>query len=242
MSPPDPLLHALGRNVRTRRNSRGWSREALAGKSGLSARFLGDVEGGRANISVVKLARVARALGATAADLLAPGRARTVALLGLRGAGKSTVGPLLAKALDVTFVELDALIEERAGLSLYDIFSVHGERLYRRHEAEALEEFLSEGRPAVLATGGGLIAARDTYDRLQRDCITVWLRADSEDHMRRVELQGDRRPMENRDDAMAELRDILDDREPLYAEADVVVDTSGRAPSDVAAAIQNALV
>ncbi len=235
------LVQALGKNVRERRRGRGLTRAALAERSGLSARFLGEVEAGRANISVVKLSRVARSLGCTAADLLQLHDAPTVALLGLRGAGKSTVGPELARRLGVPFVELDQLVEQRAGLPLYDVFSVHGESLYRRLEAEALADFLARAEPAVLATGGGIVSSRETFDRLKRACVTVWLRARPEDHMGRVVAQGDQRPMQAREDAMTELRQILGTRAPLYAEADLVVDTSGASPREVVERVSDAL-
>lgn len=235
------LIRWLGRSVRARREQRSLSRSALAERCGLSSRFLADLEAGRANISVVKLARVARALETTAADLLRKPSLPTVALLGLRGAGKSTVGPELARRLGVPFVELDALVEARAGISLYDVFSVHGESLYRRLEAEAIDEHLARHEPSVLATGGGVVTVRETYDRLKRGCVTVWLRAAPQDHMERVISQGDRRPIESQEDAMADLRQILAARTPLYAEADLVVETSGVPPLAVADRIETAL-
>lgn len=236
------LVRALGRNVRELRRQRGWSLATLAHESHLSARFVGQVEGGQANISVAKLARIARALHTTAAELLHARSHPTVALLGLRGAGKSTVGPELARRLGVPFVELDRRVEDRAGLPLYDVFSVHGEAFYRRLEAETLAAFLAEGAPAVLATGGGVVTSRETYDRLRRACLTVWLRARPEDHMERVVAQGDERPMQASADAMAELRQILAERAPLYAEADLVVDTSDASPDEVVERIQHALI
>ena len=237
----EPLVHWLGHNVRALRRGRGWSLSTLAEESGLSSRFVGQVESGQANISVVNLARIARALHTSAAELLEPHTQPTVALLGLRGAGKSTVGPELGRRLGVPFMELDRLVEDRAGLPLYDIFSVHGEGYYRRMEAEALAGFLADGEPAVLATGGGVVTARETFERLKRACVTVWLRARPEDHMDRVVAQGDDRPMRSREDAMAELRQILADRAPLYAEADLVVDTSDAAPDEIVERIQRAL-
>ena len=117
----------------------------------------------------------------------------------------------------------------------------HAEGFYRRMESESLAAFLSQGEPAVLATGGGVVTARETYERLKRACVTVWLRARPEDHMDRVVAQGDERPMAARDDAMAELRQILASRAPLYAEADLVVDTSDGAPGEIVDRIQTAL-
>jgi len=236
------IVHVLGRNLRTRRRRRGWSLARLAKESGLSARFVGQVEHGSANISIVNLAHLAAALRTSAAELLRSEARTSVALLGLRGAGKSTVGPELARRLGVGFVELDQLVEERSGLPLFDVFSVHGEGFYRRMEADALATFLAGDEPAVLATGGGVVTARETYDSLKRSCVTVWLRARPEDHMDRVVAQGDERPMAAREDAMAELRQILASRAPLYAEADLVVDTSDGTPDDIVTRIQEALI
>ncbi len=244
MDPHDVrLLRALGARVRARRVGREWTLASLADACGLSRRFLADVEAGRANISVANLARLARALGASPAALLEAPGAPTVALLGLRGAGKSTVGEALAKRLDVPFFELDALVEEAAGLPLPEIFAVHGEAHYRRLESRALEDFLAAGRPAVLATGGGIVNSRETFDLLRRGAVTVWLRAKPEDHMDRVVRQGDRRPIakSGRAAAMAQLRRILAAREPFYAEADFAVDTSRVAAKDVVAEIEDAL-
>ena len=216
----------------------------LAEVCGISRRFLADVESGRANISIVNLSRIARALGTSAAGLLEETGTLTVALLGLRGAGKSTVGAALAKRLGVPFVELDALVEEAAGLPLQEIFAVHGEAQYRRLESRALEQFLARGERAVLATGGGIVNSRETFDLLKRSAATVWLRATPEDHMDRVVRQGDRRPIATKGgqkSAMSQLRHILAAREPLYGEADVTVQTSGLTPREVVADVEQAL-
>jgi len=225
----DPLL-ALGRTVRGLRTARGLTLKALASRSGVSVRFLVQVEAGRGNISVLKLSSLARALGTTASRILEarPGAAgaRVIALLGLRGAGKSTVGRRLARRLALPFVELDRRIEQAAGLSLAEIFSVHGEAYYRRLERDVLERVLGEGRPLVLATGGGLVAAPETYALLRDRAHTVWLHARPDDHWSRVVQQGDRRPMADHPQAMAELRALLAAREPLYALAAQTVRTS----------------
>lgn len=235
------LMSALGRAVRLRRRERGLTRAELAERASLSPRYLSELEAGRANISVVKLSRVARALDTTASELLEAERVPTVALLGLRGAGKSTIGRVLATRLDVPFHELDELVAQRAGLPLAEIFAVHGETLYRRLEVEALDEFLARGASAVLATGGGIVTNRDAFDRVRRSCKTVWLRALPEEHMDRVARQGDVRPMAASANAMAELRQLLTEREPLYAEAEVTVDTSERAIDEIAGWIASAL-
>ena len=151
---------------------------------------------------------------------------KLVALIGLRGAGKSTVGPELARLLARPFVELDSLIEDEAGLGLEEIFALHGEGYYRRLEREVLSRFVSTGSAAVLATGGSLVTDRGTFDLLSGSAVTVWLQARPELHLSRVAAQGDRRPMAGRADPLAELRLLLRVREPLYREAEIAVDTS----------------
>jgi XRE family aerobic/anaerobic benzoate catabolism transcriptional regulator len=225
----DPLLARLGRTVREARAARGLTLRELAARSGLSSRFLVQVEGGRGNLSVRSLAAVARALGTTPAVLLADGvppRPPVIALLGLRGAGKTTIGRRLARRLHRPFVELDRRIERAAGLSLGEIFSLHGEEYYRRLERHALEAILDAGRPVVVATGGSLVTSPETYALLRQRALTVWLRAEPEDHWNRVVQQGDRRPMADHPQAMAELRRLLSARESLYAEAAHTIDTS----------------
>jgi XRE family aerobic/anaerobic benzoate catabolism transcriptional regulator len=227
---PDRLIATLGARIRALRSARGFTLKALAERAELSARFLVQLESGTANVSVRKLATLARALGTTPAELLSGpgGEAETpvIALLGLRGAGKSTIGRRLARRLRVPFVELDRRIEEGAGLSLDEIFALHGQDYYRRLERDALEALLAEDRPAVVATGGGIVTSPDTYAFLRRRALTVWLRADAEDHWNRVVQQGDRRPMADNPEAMAELRRLLAERQPLYAEATHTIDTS----------------
>jgi XRE family aerobic/anaerobic benzoate catabolism transcriptional regulator len=228
------ILTALGRRARALRLERGWTLREVAERSGVSPRFLVQLEGGRGNISVKRLADVARALDTTPAALLADTQERAervVALLGLRGAGKTTIGRRLAKRLRVSFVELDRRIEQAAELSLAELFSLHGEDYYRRLERDVLTSVLDERRAMVLATGGGIVTSPDTYALLRRSAVTIWLRARPEDHWNRVVRQGDRRPMADHPQAMADLRTLLASREPLYAAAAHTIDTSAR-PAD----------
>lgn len=238
----DRLLAILGTRIRAMRAARGFTLKDLAERAQLSARFLVQLESGAANVSVRKLDALARALGTTAAELLAErgreAKPPVIALLGLRGAGKTTIGKRLGRRLRIPFVELDRRVEEAAGLSLDEIFALHGQDYYRRLEREALETVLAQGRPTVVATGGGIVTSRETYALLRREAVTVWLRADAEDHWNRVVQQGDRRPMADNPGAMAELRRLLAARQPLYAEAAHVVDTSRLDVDEAVAAIE----
>ena len=225
------LLPAVGASVRRLRDGLGLTRRELAKKSGVSERFLADLEGGQGNISVLRLHDVARALGSSAAELLLAARPertdrKLVALVGLRGAGKSTIGKALAARLRVPFVELDALVEKEAGLSLSAIFSLHGEAYYRRLARGALSRFLAEADAAVIATGGGVVTDRESFKLLMKRARTVWLQATPEDHWKRVLEQGDVRPSAASPHAQEELRALLKAREPLYAQAELAVDTS----------------
>lgn len=236
---PTDVLEVLGARTREIRLARRWTLRDLAERSGVSVRFIVQLEAGRGNISIKRLADLAQAFGIAPADLirqpddelLPP---EIIALLGLRGAGKTTIGRQVARRLHLRFVELDRRIEKAADMSLGELFSLYGEEHYRRLEREALTQLLAEKRSVVLATGGGIVSSPDTFALLKRHAVTVWLRAAPEDHWNRVVGQGDRRPMADHPQAMADLRALLSAREPLYAAARHTVDTSGRTVTTIA--------
>ncbi|WP_374663452.1 helix-turn-helix transcriptional regulator [Ramlibacter sp.] len=272
-------LAELGARVRAWRARRGMTRRQLAVDSGLSERFLADVEGGKGNVSINSLAAAARALNITIIDLLqdaprpplaraqgllarlddnqldqaytllstnfgladAEGREKRVALVGLRGAGKSTLGAQLAAQRQVPFVELDREIEREAGTSMSEILLLHGQAGYRRYERRALLRIAEQHADGVvMTTGGSIVSERETFDLLQSHFWCVWIKASPEEHMSRVVAQGDMRPFgaarpEEADmspgvmgEALEDIRRILASREALYARADAVVDTAAR--------------
>lgn len=155
-------------------------------------------------------------------------RRQHIALIGLRGAGKSTLGEALAVELKVPFIELDREIEREAGTGLSEIFLLYGQQGYRRYERRCLEKTLESHKRCVIATGGSIVSEPATYDLLLAACFTVWLKAQPEEHMARVVAQGDTRPMQGNQQAMDDLRRILDSRSMLYAQANATVNTSGR--------------
>jgi XRE family aerobic/anaerobic benzoate catabolism transcriptional regulator len=240
------LLLRLGATVRWKRTQLQMTLHALAEKAGVSERFLVQLEAGQGNISVARLEDVAEALGSTGAELLGlatrlgdldratPG---VIALVGLRGAGKSSIGRAVAKKLGAPFVELDELIVREAQMTLSTIFEIHGERYYRQVEREVLRRLLDEGKPCVVATGGSIVTDAETWAMLRTRATTVWLRATPQEHWDRVVAQGDVRPMRDRPRAMNELRQLLSARTPLYEEAAVVVDTSKKKPAAVVDAV-----
>jgi XRE family aerobic/anaerobic benzoate catabolism transcriptional regulator len=153
-------------------------------------------------------------------------RRKRVALIGLRGAGKSTLGTKLAKEMGVPFIELDREIEKDAGMPQTEIFSLYGQSGYRRIENRTLARVLAEHDRAVLSVGGGVVSEKETYDHLLANCYTVWVKALPEEHMERVMAQGDFRAMADNDEAMEDLRRILEAREPLYRQADMQLETA----------------
>jgi len=281
----DPGSHsylvAIGTRIRNLRTQRGLNRKMLAAQSGVSERFLAELETGSGNASVLLLRHLARALDVPVTSLLTEGRepsaelvhtteflrhlapeelhdvqqwlskrfgeARAadrrnrVALIGLRGAGKSTIGAALAKKLDVPFFELDRLIEKASGVPLSAMFDLYGQSGFRRFERTCLDELLAGQPRFVLATGGSIVSEATTFKRLLASCYTVWLRATPEDHMKRVIAQGDMRPMSQSSEAMTDLKRILAEREPLYAKADLTIDTSDTSLASALSAVAKQL-
>ncbi|HSF16480.1 MAG TPA: shikimate kinase [Vicinamibacteria bacterium] len=236
------FLRELGRKLRAERALRGLSQQSLAQAAQLSPRYLSQLEAGRGNVSILRLNDISRALGVPLHELVRVKREDPiVSLIGLRGAGKSTIGPHLAGEMQCPFIELDALVEEEAGLSLDDLFALHGERYYRRLERDVLVRAISAKRSFILATGGGLVTERATFDLLKGNTVTVWLHARPELHLARVIAQGDRRPMAGRSDPLSEIHALLREREPLYREADFALDTSELLPDAAAREIAREL-
>ncbi|MBI3704396.1 MAG: helix-turn-helix transcriptional regulator [Rhizobiales bacterium] len=157
-------------------------------------------------------------------------RRRRIALIGLRGGGKSTLGRLLAERLEVPFIELDREIEKRSGATLSEIFEMFGQETFRRAEHDALSDVLRQHENFVVATSGSIVAEPSTLELLLSSCFTVWVRADPQEHMKRVMAQGDMRPIANNASAMEDLVSILKSREPLYAKAEVALATTGKTP------------
>ncbi len=176
--------------------------------------------------SVVREVRLtaARILGDGAA---APGRSRRIALIGLRGAGKSSLGQALADDLGCPFIELSREIERMAGCGTGEIQALYGQNAYRRYERRALEETIRDQAESVIATPGGIISDGGSFNLLLSRCTTIWLQATPEDHMKRVMAQGDMRPMAASREAMADLKSILEGRAAFYSKADLQFNTSG---------------
>jgi XRE family aerobic/anaerobic benzoate catabolism transcriptional regulator len=239
-------LSRLGARVRAWRVESGTTRKALAAASEVSERYLAQLEAGDGNISVLLLRRVARAMGVPVETLVkeddaaAPRRDR-IALIGLRGAGKSTLGAKLAQVLHMPFVELDREVEKEAGAKLGEVFAMYGQDAFRRFERRALERVLGQHERAVIATGGSLVTDPATYELLLERCYCIWLKASPEDHMARVIAQGDMRPFKGRAAAQDEIRKLLADRDALYARAAATIDTSGKTVKQSLQEIRKAL-
>ncbi|AUC54899.1 transcriptional regulator [Sagittula sp. P11] len=260
----EALLARVGERVRRAREARHIPRRVLSEMSGVSPRYLAQLETGEGNISIGLLTKVACALDLSVERLVgeddpwssevlrmsemfrradrgmqarvlamleaqAPegARAQRVCLVGLRGAGKSTLGRLAGEALGVPFLELNAEIARIGGMPVAEIMALYGAEGYREMEAEALEGVISAHERIILAVGGGLVAESVTYERVLERFHTVWVKASPEEHMARVRAQGDLRPMAGQPEAMQQLRTILRAREVLYERAHAQLDTSG---------------
>src|ERR1700716_2510670 len=238
-------LSRLGERVRAWRTDRGMTRKTLSEASGVSERYLAQLESGQGNISVLLLRKVARAMGVPIEHLVrdeepSP-RAGRIALIGLRGAGKSTLGKKLSEQRGVPFIELDHEVEKEAGAKLGEVFAMYGQDAFRRFERRALERVLNQHERAVIATGGSLVTDPATYELLRESCLCVWLKASPEEHMSRVIAQGAIRPVKGPSAALDEIRRPLADRERLYGRADVTLDTSGKSLRQSLAEIRKAI-
>jgi len=223
------FLIQLGERVRAWRAEHGTTRKALASSSGVSERFLAQIESGQGNISVLRLRALAHAMSVPLESLVRETPERElIALIGLRGAGKSTLGTKLAESLKAPFVELDKEVEKEAGAALGEVFAMYGQEAFRRFERRALERVLAQHERAVIAVGGSLVTDAGSYDLLLNRCRCIWLRTSPQEHMSRVIAQGDMRPFKGRSAALEEIRNLLDDRETLYARAGLTLDTSGK--------------
>lgn len=272
----EAYLKRVGERVRLARARRGMSRKSLSKASGVSERYLAELERGAGNASLLVLRQIADALSIEAAALVSdaperpidltlalhqlerlspaeladarrliaqrfgpagPAAQGRIALIGLRGAGKTTLGQLAAQALAVPFVELDREIERASGMELSEIFAVHGQAMFRRLERQCLETIIARFERVVIAAGGSLVTEPATYDLLLSACYVVWLSATPDEHMSRVLAQGDLRPMADGPQAMDDLKAILESRTALYAKANAVVNTSGKSEAQAFAAL-----
>jgi XRE family aerobic/anaerobic benzoate catabolism transcriptional regulator len=261
----DGLIQTVGERVRKARELKGLPRRVVSEVSGVSPRYLAQLEAGKGNISIGLLKRVALALdhriewlvgeedpwtseALRVADLYrsAPSatrakvletlnpeppeslRARRICLVGLRGAGKSTLGAMVGQALRIAFVELNREVEDQSGMPVGEILAFYGQEGFRKLEAQALDRIAATHDTLILAVAGGIVAEPDTYKRLLTHFHTIWLKASADEHMARVRAQGDTRPMEGNPEAMEQLKSILRSREELYEQAQVKLDTSGK--------------
>src|SRR5580698_5245564 len=253
--PPAPstdsfLLRDLAQRIRALRKARSLTRKNLSALADVSERHLAQLESGEGNISIVLLNRIAAALNTSLAQIFAEEhpssseispRIKRIALIGLRGAGKSTLGQKLAETRNIPLIELDREIEKETGMPLADIFSLYGQSGYRAIERRTLERVTNEYDRAVFSIGGGVVNEPETYDFLRANCFTVWIKAKPQEHMDRVVAQGDFRAMAGNDRAMEDLRRILSSREPLYRQADVTLDTSNATVEESFSRLQSAL-
>ena len=249
------VLESLAKTLRQKRAEKKLSRRVLAEMAGVSQRYLAQIEAGKGNVSICVLQRVADALDSnllkllgrveikdTVAEKFAAAsvevqhavlqtlsiheKEKRIALIGLRGAGKSSLGKQSATALGIPFIELNDIVERLAGMPIGDIIAMYGVEGYRKLEGDALTEVFAMHKTCILAVSGGIVTSSHTYNRLINGCHTIWLQASAEDHMARVRAQGDLRPMKGHLQAMDSLRDILKERALDYERADVCLNTS----------------
>jgi XRE family aerobic/anaerobic benzoate catabolism transcriptional regulator len=239
------LLLRIGNQIKTLRKQKSLSLEKLGLMANLSLRYLLQTEQGQANISILKLNQLAKALDVHLADLVNPSQdldlsvlfeqKKAISLLGVRGVGKSSVanalaGEFIGMKKSCQVIELDELIEKKADLSLSQIFSMYGEHEYRKLETEVLDE-ITQGQQAdilIVIPGGSIVKSALNYQKIKNLTVSIYLSASAQDHWERVIAQGDHRPMQNQPKAFKALEQLLIDREPLYAQADLMVDTHDR--------------
>jgi XRE family aerobic/anaerobic benzoate catabolism transcriptional regulator len=261
------LIVRVGDRVRKARERKGIPRRVLSERSGVSPRYLAQLEAGEGNISIGLLQRIAVALdhriewlvgeddpyssdALRVSEMFRAANARTqkqvlealvpefegrsrdnrICLVGLRGAGKSTLGALAGDALGVPFVELNREIEDQSGMPVAEVMALYGPEGYRKLESQAIRRIIATHDSVILAVAGGIVADPETYNTLLGSFHTIWLKADPEAHMARVRAQGDERPMAGNPEAMEQLRSILTSREALYERAQAQLDTSNATP------------
>lgn len=241
----DSFVAFVGEKIRDLRASNGLSRKELAVRSAVSERYLAQLESGSGNITIAILYKVARALGQEPAALLkvsstaAPAEnLDKICLIGLRGAGKSTLGKSLAEKSNKPFLELNEKISKDAGIPLEEVIALYGQEGFRRLEFQALNEIAAIDEPFVLAVGGGIVTDTKSFEYLLANFFVIWLQALPEEHMQRVLEQGDNRPMAGNANAMKDLRTILSKREQEYSRAHATINTSGKSVSEALEALQ----
>jgi XRE family transcriptional regulator, aerobic/anaerobic benzoate catabolism transcriptional regulator len=277
----ESYLNLIGERLRLTRAGRGMSRKVLALASGVSERYLAELERGAGNASLLVLRQIAAAMSVRVADLVSETRDRSVdltmainqlerltptelaevrgliaarfravaptpqpsggpkriALIGLRGAGKTTLGVKLAAALGLNFIELDREIERASGMDLAEVFASEGQAGFRAREYACLSQTIAANPACVIATGGSLVTEPNTFELLLSGCFVIWLSAKPETHMDRVAAQGDLRPMKSSRQAMGDLRAILQSRQDLYAKANAQLDTSATTEDEALATL-----
>jgi len=231
------FLAGVGNRVRKERRAAKLSRRALSESSGVSERYLAQLETGSGNISLTILYRIAIALEKEPQWFLLATetnsrKAQRICLLGLRGAGKSTLGRYIAEQLSYKFIELNHAIESHSGMAISELMALYGQEGYRKLEGQAIRAIIESNSKVILAAAGGVVSEAETLDAVLSSFHTVWLKASPEEHMQRVRDQGDVRPMAGNPRAMEDLKSILTNREALYARADIMVDTSGKPLED----------